>query len=266
MDELPFIRDVLEDAAEMVRDRRPDRTAMGVSEKREAADLLTQVDLDVEQRIERTIRSAFPGDTVVAEERAATHVPTGDGERAWVLDPIDGTHNFVRGLLPAYGISLAFAVGGEPVAGGVAIPDLRELLLAEQGTGALRNGRAMAVSAEATLERAKIEVDMSRPSKRTAILQGANEVLDQAGQIRSHGSAAVALCAVACGDAEAFIHSGLHPWDYAAGMLLVREADGRATHWDGRPLTLATTGGVLATNGVLHEELLRRVGTAEAAG
>lgn len=257
MRELDFIQDVPAEASEYVKEKYADRLHLEVSAKDEATNLLTEADIEVQQRVVKRIAAEFPSDVVVAEEMGMDRDPKDPDCRCWVLDPIDGTQNFVRGVCPAFGVSLAFAAGGEPVAGGVSLPVLGDLLIAEQGAGAFRNGERIEVSGERDLDRARIEIDFVRLSKRQRTLDSAAHVMRRAGQIRSHGAAVVAFAAVAAGEAEAFIHVGLQPWDYGASKLIVEEAGGKTSRLDGSPLALfGGKTGVLASNGVLHEELL----------
>jgi len=257
VNELEFVEDMLRQTSVYAKEKYADRVNIEVSMKDEASNLLTEVDLEVQKRIVERIDKDFPGDLVVAEEAGLDRNPSDEGCRCWVMDPIDGTQNFVRGLFPIFGISLAFVVGGKAQAGGVIMPVSGDLFLGERGAGSFRNGKRMQVSAIDDLERAKLEFDFVRLSKREAALRIADQALRQSAAVRSKGCAVAALCSVAAGDADAYIHIGLSPWDYAAAQLLVEEAGGTLTRMDGSPLELFDDKkGLLATNGILHEQYL----------
>lgn len=257
MKELEFIKSVLDDMAIFVRSKYAMRDGMRVSTKREANDLLTEVDLAVQEEIVSRIREAFPKDQIFAEEDGLHELPADRDGRTWLIDPIDGTQNFVRGLFPAFGISLGFAVEGKPVAGGVAVPGKGELFLAEKGGGAFRNGERIVVSDVDAMGSARAEIDFSGPWDREEILQRFSPLMIAIGQVRCHCAAVIGLCSIATADMDAYVHVALNPYDYAAAMIIVEEAGGLVTRLDGRPIHVFDGGrGVLASNGVLHDALM----------
>ncbi len=257
MNETAFIERVLKATAILVREKYAARENIKVTSKSEANDLLTEVDLAVQEYAVEQIAQHFPEDCIAAEEGDFAHLPADQNCRCWVIDPIDGTQNFVRGLFPAFGISISLAVGGVPVAGGVALPISSDVFLAERGAGAFRNGRPLKVTDVPEVGLARIEVDFSGRSEREETLRRASKVLTTAGQIRCNCSTVVALCSIASGDMEGFIHVALNPWDYAAGQVIVEEAGGVATRLDGSPLRLFDgRRGVLVTNGHIHQEVM----------
>ncbi len=257
MTEPEFIKALLEDLSGYVRERYGDRASVEVGSKKEPNDLLTEVDVEVQRRAMERIRQEFPGDVFVAEEEGMHQTPDDASCRAWIMDPIDGTQNFVRGLFPAFGISLAFVNSGSLQAGGVSMPMTGDLFLAERGKGAFRNGERLKVSDVDSLGYARVEVDLGPPSIRERNLKAAANILRDGGQIRCHCAAVVGICSVATGDMDAYVHARLSPWDYAASVLICEEAGGKATCFDGKPLDLfAGTTSILVTNGVLHRELL----------
>ena len=256
MKETDFIRQILPDTAVFVRARYGERTNLRITSKAHANDLLTEVDLAVQDRIVAAIHDTFPGDAIAAEERDFSVIPDDPSCRCWVIDPIDGTQNFIRGLFPTFGISLAFAQGGHPVAGGVAMPMINDLFWAEVGGGAWRNGDRLHVSDVNQLSMARVEIDFSGPPERVETLARTSRIITTAGQIRCHCAAVVGLCSIASGDADAYVHVTLHPWDYAASQLIIEEAGGKATRLDGTPVHLFDKRkGFLASNGLLHTEL-----------
>lgn len=253
-----LIEDFLLGIQNYVRDRYAARELIAVSTKSNASDLLTEVDVTVQQRAIARVAELFPGDAFVGEEEGLACTPTDPNARCWVMDPIDGTYNFVRGILPAFGVSLAFVEHGVPQAGGVLFPATGDLFLAERGAGAQRNGRPLRVSNVRTLEQCSIGVDFADGQDRLRLMRQANAIIRDAGQIRCHGCAVIGICQVASGDADAYLHLSLTPWDYAASQVIVEEAGGRATRPDGRPLHLFDGNeGVLITNSAIHDIILR---------
>ena len=258
MTEIEFIKKFLEDNIGYAREKFQDRASVTVTEKADATDLLTEVDLTLQKRAVDQIRAAFPGDQIVAEEGEFSKMPAHPNARCWVMDPIDGTNNFVRGVFPVFAISLAFAIHGRTVSAGIALPGTGDVYLAEEGKGAYVNGTRLIVSQVQSLSDARVDLDFGGVSDRAAWLERGQGLLEAAGQLRCHGSAVSALGQVASGDLDAFVHMSLNPWDYAAGMLVVEEAGGVASRLDGKALKLFDgKPGVLITNGAIHKEVLR---------
>ncbi|MBN2309969.1 MAG: inositol monophosphatase [Candidatus Hydrogenedentes bacterium] len=258
MSEIDFIRDTLEGLAGYVRGRYAERGAVEVRSKTRATDLLTEVDLAVQRKTEALLAEAYPADPFVAEEGDRAKPPADPEGRCWIMDPIDGTQNFVRGLFPAFGIALAFAVGGRVQAGGVCLPVTGDLFLAERGAGAFRNGARLDVSGVTALDEAWIEVDLGGPPGRKRILRVAGPLIDAAGAVRCHCAAVIGLCSVACGDLDGYVHTGLNAWDYAAAQVIVEEAGGRTSQFDGRPLRLfGDNDGIVASNRTVHDAIIR---------
>lgn len=257
MSEIDFIAGFLRDNAPYAIEKFADREQLTVAQKRDANDLLTEADLTLQKRAVDLIQRQFPGDAIVAEEGEFARLPRDKNARCWVMDPIDGTNNFVRGLFPIFGISLAFAVGGEAVAAGVALPGKPALLLAERGAGATCDGQRLRVSDVKLLGEARVDMDFSGPADRAALLERGGNLLLHAGQLRCHGSAVASIAQVATGDIDAYVHMSLSPWDYAAAQLLVEEAGGLASRHDGSPLRIFDNKkGVVISNAALHQELL----------
>jgi myo-inositol-1(or 4)-monophosphatase len=260
MNELAFINEILAEAADRARAGYMNRADVEVSSKRHRNDLLTAVDLAVQDLIVRRINDAYPGDWVAAEERDFNKMPATAPERAWVIDPIDGTQNFVRGLVPAFGVSIAFAQKGRAVAGGIMLPMMDKLFLGECGAGVTCNGRRLRVSEIKEAAIARVEVDFSGPPERAETLRRFGRVICGTGQVRCNCSTVVSLCSIAAGEMDAFMHVALNPWDYAAGQMFVEEAGGMSSRLDGGPLGIFDGGrGVLITNGSIHEEMLALV-------
>jgi len=258
MTEIALIQSFFDENTSYIRERYGDRPGLAVSEKRDANDLLTEVDLTIQKRIVERIQKEFPGDAIVAEEGEYAKLPgAGRPGRTWVIDPIDGTNNFVRGFFPIFAVSIAFTNGGLAQAVGALFPIAGRVILAERGAGSFLDGGRCRVSAIAQAINARLEVDFGGPTERRRLLRQTGELMAASGQVRCHGSAVASICQIATGDMDAFVHATLHPWDYAAAQLIVEEAGGRSSRLDGSPLELFDgRKGVLITNGALHDEML----------
>lgn len=223
-------------------------------DKKGAIDLVTEVDLAVEEMFRAMIAERFPGHAVLAEEQGGSPViPTGP---CWVFDPIDGTTNYAHGL-PIFCASLALEVDGIAEVAAVYDPTRRELFTAERGGGAFLNGVPLRVSSAATLLDAMLVTgfpyDVHNRVQEIVGLFGA--FVGEARAVRRLGSAAIDLCYVAAGRMDGFWESDLKPWDIAGGALIVEEAGGRMTGMHGEPFS-SRGRHVLASNTLLHEQML----------
>lgn len=206
-------------AGELLLTERP--AVLGVETKTTPTDVVTAMDTAAERLIVDGIRAARPGDGVLAEEGASAGSTTGV---RWVVDPLDGTVNYLYGI-PDWAVSIAAEVEGEVAVGVVLDPSKQQLYAAVRGRGATCNGRAVHCSTATDLSRALVGTGFGYASDRRAaqarVLSG---VLPAVRDIRRIGAAALDLCAVAAGRLDAFYERGLNPWDLAAGGLVAREA------------------------------------------
>lgn len=236
-----------------------------VWESKGPADFLTEVDRDSEHAIretlERELRDVLPGALVLGEETwTGAAIPAG---ASFVVDPLDGTTNFLHGV-PAYAVSIGALLDGVPAAGLVLDITNDEVFIAVRGHGAARNGHRIHVSTVTGHDRALIatgfpfggDADLARYARQFVPVARAT-----AG-IRRAGAAALDLAGVACGRYEAFWELRLAPWDVAAGILLIEEAGGVVTGIDGSPATI-TTSPLVAGNPVMHRWLLDTVQSAD---
>jgi myo-inositol-1(or 4)-monophosphatase len=221
-------------------------------------DLVTEVDVEVERMFRALIAERFPDHDVLAEEMGQTS--TGASHR-WVFDPLDGTTNYAHGI-PIFCSTVALEIDGLPVVGAVYDPNRRELFTAARGQGAMLNGAPLRVSASARLLDSVLVTgfpyDIREPARMRDILALFTAFLGEARAVRRLGSAAIDLCWVAAGRMDGFWEQALQPWDIMGGALIVEEAGGRVTHLDGSPWN-AHRGNVLASNGVVHDEMLKVV-------
>lgn len=260
MRELHLIEEIFSEAVPYVKVKYTDKDRLQVSSKSDPNDLLTEADITVQHIAVERIHEVFPDDVVLAEELGMGHQTPRPTGRAWVVDPIDGTSNFVRGLFPMFGISIAFVDQGICLAGGVAIPMLNQIYTAERGCGAVRNGEAIHVSTVAHVAHARADIDFGNQSCRWQTVARGHELICKIGHVRGIGSTVIGMCSVACGELDAFFHVNLSPWDYAAAQLIVTEAGGRVTTLRGQELSpLDGSHGVLASNGHIHDELLQLI-------
>jgi len=222
-------------------------------------DLVTEVDRACEDAILETLRARCPGHDIVTEETVLERT----GSRyVWFVDPLDGTTNYAHGY-PFFCASVALTKDGEVVAGAVYDALKDELFSAERGGGAHLNGRRLQVSAAGELLQSLLVTGFPYDLRDDlqAKLRMFTRFMGLARAIRRDGAAALDLCYLAAGRIDGFWEETLQPWDVMAGRLLIEEAGGRVTRFDGSPLGL-TADEVLATNGRLHEAMLAVVGTA----
>jgi myo-inositol-1(or 4)-monophosphatase len=200
--------------------RRASAQPLRATTKSSPTDVVTEMDRASEKLITEIILSVRPADGLIGEEGASRPSKTG---LSWLIDPIDGTVNYLRGL-PNYSVSIAAADENETVVGVVYDPTLDETFTAIRGHGAALNG-APVTCAVTPLAKSLIGTGFSYSSaQRAQQAEVLLAVLPAIGDIRRPGSAAVSLCWVACGRLDGFFETGLHPWDFAAGALIAQEA------------------------------------------
>ena len=219
------------------------------------ADYVSQADRKAEDIIYTELSRARPGYGFLMEERG--EVPGEDEQHRWIVDPLDGTTNFLHGL-PIFSISIALERQGQIVAGVIFNPAMDELYTAERGGGAFLNDRRMRVAARSKLSDCIIGTGtphLGHGHHGRYLIEMRNVMGETAG-IRRLGSAALDLAYVAAGRTDGFWEQPLRPWDMAAGILLVREAGGFVSDKDGGQ-EMFETGGIVAGNEVVHRALLK---------
>lgn len=225
-------------------------------------DFASEVDRMAEQEIIRELRRSFPDHSILAEESGAT----GKSRYQWVIDPLDGTHNYLRGF-PHFSVSIALLENGEPQYGVVFDPLRDELFTASKGGGALLNDRRIRVAQRTGLAGALLTTGFPFRQRQhiDAHLAMTRTLLNEAEDIRRTGSAALDLAYVACGRIDAYWEMGLKPWDMAAGWLLVREAGGRCTDFTGGERFM-DNGHVVAANLKVGDALVKAIAPHLTAG
>ncbi|MEX2139277.1 MAG: inositol monophosphatase family protein [Pirellulales bacterium] len=227
------------------------------------SDLVTEADEASQEAVRRVILAAFPDHDVLGEEDTAPLVRR--SPYRWIVDPLDGTTNYVHGV-PNYAVSIALEHEGLLLVGTVYDPSTDECFTAVRGQGARLNGEPLRVSATDDLELALVAV--SFPAR---VVAGSRPMVDfekvivRARAVRRTGSAALNLCYVACGRFDAYFARETKSWDVAAGALLVSEAGGTITGIDGREFSVDRPKFIAAGSAKLHAELLALVGDNSAA-
>ena len=221
--------------------------------KGDEVDLVTQADKRSERAIVARLTKYFPEHAIAAEEGTG-HESASASEFCWHVDPLDGTTNFAHGY-PCFCVSIALAQRDKLLGAVVFNPYYNELYTAARGEGATFNGKKIAASKVTTLSTSLLCTGFPvRNRKLSPNLQYYGEFTQRSHGVRRDGSAALDLASVASGRFDAFWEFGLNQWDTAAGVLLIEEAGGKVSDFEGKPYQL---GGpvILATNGRIHEEM-----------
>ncbi len=257
MDKINFsilLKDTVEVVKEVGQWMLAQRVAVNEIEIKTPNNLVSFVDKQSERKLVEAFTKIFPEAGFIAEE--------GTGEKAeewnWVIDPLDGTTNFLHGV-PIWCISVALCQNQDPVLAVIYDPNKDELFTAVRGQGAFLNGQPMKVSSQSVLRDSLLVTgfpydDFGREEAYIGLFR---HLMKETRGIRRLGSAALDLAWVACGRFEAFYEYGLNPWDVAAGCLLVQEAGGEVTgFYEGHPIFEED---ILASNGKVHLELKERI-------
>ncbi len=249
------------EAVQAVRDRPREITSKGFR------DDVTDADYAAQQAILSVIRAAFPTHPVISEENhlgAAVGAWQPPEDYWWLVDPLDGTTNFSRGL-PHYCVSVAVLRGPMLIGGAICDPTRNHLFYAERGQGAYLNDRRLHVSERADLAEAVLEVALARQQDdRRRGLAIFNRLALLSRTVRSMGAAALSLAHVAAGWLDGYVHLTLRPWDSAAGGLMIQEAGGRLSLPDGSDWA-GRFAPVVAASAALHPAILAEVQQALAA-
>jgi myo-inositol-1(or 4)-monophosphatase len=218
------------------------------------ANLVTAADRESQRAVTETILTAFPDHAIDGEEGTAGNMDAAD---VWYVDPLDGTTNFTHGL-PFFCVSVALRSHNQTVAGAVYDPRRDEMFVAALGGGATLNGVPTGVSDIERLDRALVvaqaqTVDLGEIRAYARLVE---RLMSVSGGVRSLGSPALTLCAIAAGRLEAYCEYTMDAWDILAGQLILAEAGGMLTLFDGQPHLTADRADVVASNGYIHAELI----------
>lgn len=224
-----------------------------VENKGTVNNLVTEVDKHAETKIISIIKEHFPTHNILSEEIGAINQ---ESEYQWIIDPIDGTVNFAHSI-PICCVSIAVKHKNELLLGVVFNPILNELFFAEKGQGAFLNDKPISVSEKSEFKKACLVTGF--PYKWPKTYEHPIKVFErfimEGLPVRRLGSAAIDLCWVACGRFDGFWEYNLNPWDIAAGYLIVLEAGGKVSNFDGDPYSVFDKE-TLATNGLIHDDML----------
>jgi len=227
-------------------------------ENKSELDLVTEADLASERLIIDRVKTYYPRHSILAEESGATSpaTPEAQDEWRWIIDPLDGTTNYAHGY-PCFCVSIGLEHLGKLELGVIYDPMRDELFTAERGEGAALNGRRIHISATNNLASALLCTGFPYDVReRGEFARHFTNFIMNAQAVRRDGSAALDLSYVACGRFDGFWEEGLRPWDVAAAVLMIEEAGGRVTHYDGSPFDIYTAP-ILASNGLVHEQMMR---------
>jgi len=217
--------------------------------------LTTDIDTKSERMIVKMVRRAFPDHSLLCEETGS--IKKNSSPFRWLIDPIDGTTNFAHGF-PFFSVSIALLYHDEPIVGVVYDPTRDELFSATKGKGSRLNRKPMVASKVRDLKRALLVTGfpyrLGKDMKRNIDYFKRFMLSSQA--VRRVGSAALDLCYVACGRFDAFWEKDLHPWDTAAGAIIVKEASGKITTFEGLEFTPFKKE-VIASNSLIHSQMLK---------
>jgi len=226
-----------------------------ISHKSGPTDLVTQFDQASQKLIASRIREKYPDHSILAEEELTEH----KGATKWIIDPIDGTTNYVYNY-PLFSISIAIEREGEIEIGVVRIPVLDETFSARKGKGSRLNGDRISVSDTPEFTQSLLATGFPYDDD---LVPEAVDIFTRLARttrgIRRDGSAALDLSYIAAGRFDGFWELDLSPWDIAAGVLIVKEAGGRVSDFQGNKHNIYTSKGIVATNGKIHSEMIDRL-------
>ncbi len=230
-----------------------------VARHKGAIDLVTKADEESQKAIVEILQTHFPDHHILAEEGALGHGESLEGP-IWVVDPLDGTTNFAHGF-PLFAVSIGFRDQGVTKFGLIHVPLLNEWFVAHKGQGARLNGRSISVSSVPSVDQSLLATGFPY-DRRNSPVNNLNYFchFEMAAMcVRRAGAAAVDLAYTACGRFDGFWELKLSPWDVCAGALLVEEAGGKVSEFQGKPLDDLWCGEVLAANPSVHKEMLHDI-------
>ncbi len=246
------VKELVEEAAQIVSKPKESQ----VSQKGEK-DFVTEIDLKISDLLCRKLPEILENSVVISEEGYKERPKEG---YCWIIDPIDGTNNLIFDF-PNYAISVGLLENRIPVLGVVYNPKTREMFWAEKGKGAYCNGERITVCSDAAVENTLVLAETNPYCNRSE--NQFHDIMDamfcDCIDYRITGSAALDCCYIACGRGGAFVAQNLKPWDYAAGIVILEEAGGCLTLWDGSRPRFYGDSAVVATNGLVHQKVLDRL-------
>lgn len=235
-----------------------------IAQKKNASDLVTEVDKLSEDLIRSYIQRDFPGHWILSEEDCGQEnawqiFKEHDQGFGWIIDPIDGTTNFIHGI-PHFAVSIGIVKDGEPVIGVVFNPMTSELFTAVKSQGAYRNGQRIQVTKEPTLQKAVLATGFQANDWKSGsrAVKQIDQLAGKSRSVRIFGASSLDLCLIASGKLTGFWHEGLNPWDTAAGVLILTEAGGMVTDKEGKTYRLYHDS-LVGSNRNIHAEFLNAI-------
>lgn len=248
-----FVKSVAKEAGQLLLEGLNKRVK--ISRKSGPTDLVTQFDHASQELIASRIRQEYPNHSILAEEKLTEN----NGTTKWIIDPIDGTNNYVYNY-PLFSVSIAIEDQGEVKIGVVHAPVLNETFSAWKGQGAWLNGRQISVTQTEDFRNSLLATGFPYDEE---LVPEAIDLFSKLARktlgIRRGGSAALDLSFVATGRLDGFWELDLEPWDIAAGSLIVREAGGKISDFQGNDHNIYKSRGIVASNGKIHDELISRL-------
>jgi len=219
----------------------------------DAVDFSTEADIEAEKAIVKILTANFPHHNMLAEEQTNINRKS---EYTWVIDPMDGSISFVQGV-PYFSVSIGLLQNEKPILGVIYNVSFKQLYWAQTGHGAYLNGKALKVSQKKSLNESVGSLDFGHNVKRQYKLDlYVNKLINKIGYIYSFGSAVASLGLVAEGVLDLYVNYA-YPWDFAAGVVIVREAGGKVTDFEGKePDWTKERLNVVASNGIIHDQIL----------
>ena len=250
---LNFIKNLALEAGALAMKRRKSLSISGLHFKN-AKDLVTDVDREVEQFIRSAVEAKYPDHAFLGEEGGLED--HNHSEYLWIVDPIDGTTSYVHDS-PMYSVSIGIRKNGVPFAGAIGVPRLNELYYAQAGKGAFLNDEQIHVSSRDQLVHCVAETGFAclRAGRKKNTLPHFCRIAPLVRDIRRLGSAAIDMAFVAAGRSDFFWEMELQPYDIAAGEIILLEAGGRVTDFEGGT-DYPVKKGIVASNGIVHDKIL----------
>lgn len=248
-----FLKTAIEAAKEAGNIQLKRRDNIGEIKYKGDINIVTEIDILCEQKIIEIIKDHYPEHSILSEERGEILTKS---DFKWIIDPIDGTTNYAHGF-PCYCSSVALEFKGDVIVGVVYQPVLDELFTVQKGKGAFLNGNRIRVSKTMTLKKSLLATGFAYDVHKSEInnIDHFTNFIKQSQAVRRPGSAALDLCYVAAGRFEGFWELKLHPWDVAAGVLLVQEGGGMVTGIAGGNYSIYSSN-ILASNGLIHLDMV----------
>lgn len=242
-----------EEAGSLLLEHVHGQLKLGYKEGR--ANLVTDIDVLAEKSVIAVLQREYPDFNILSEESPAI---SRDSQYTWVIDPLDGTNNYVHGV-PFFSVVIALATSQEVLLGVTYDPVRKDLFAVQKGQTTFLNGQPVSVARRSVPRECFLGCDLGYDAERgKAVLDAVGLMWPELGGLRLMGSAALGLAYVACGRLDAYVHPHLYPWDLASGIALVDGAGGELSDWEGKPATMHSTR-VVAGNKTLHGHFLRLI-------